>query len=223
MTLVIVAHVPTAIVISGDSRATMTTPVAPGSNIQTHVALSDSTEKVFVLYDKYAAATSGDGIVNNLPIAHYVEEFQKSHASPGTVAQLANELLTYFRNLNPIPACLFYVGGYDGPVPWVMSINVGANTSNRVNVDANGNPAYGMQWMGDIDIVNRILSQPAFQPPYNLLNQQDATDLTRHLIRSTIDQMRFEPRYPTVGGPIDTVIVTHKGVNFLVKKQLHGR
>jgi len=224
MTLIISAHVPTAIVISGDSRASIQVAVQQGANAQAQqqVVLSDSAEKVFVLYERYVAGTSGDGIINNLPIAHYVEDFQATHPCPPTVGQIATELLAYFRALNPALNTGFSIGGYDGNVPWVMTVNIANNTSVRANADAQGNLSYGMQMMGDYAVAQRLLSQPQFNPVFNLLNLQDAIDFSRHLIRSTIDQLRFEPRYPTVGGPIDTVTVTPKGVNFLVRKKLHG-
>ena len=222
MTLLIGSFVPTAIVFSADSRASLTVPAAPGANLQTQVVLSDSAEKVFVLYDKFAVAAAGAGAINNLPIAHYMEAFQSSRPCPATAQEAATQLLAYFRTLNPIPACSFFLGGYDGTVPWVLVIDVAANTLVRGNVDANGNVAYGLQVAGDTAVATRLLSQPQFNPPFNLLNKQDAIDFSRHLIRTTIDQMRFEPRFPTVGGHIDTVVVTPGTIKFLVKKELHG-
>ena len=81
MSLIIGIYVPTGIVISGDSRTTGTireqelNPQVVGQNItvQTNIKLSDSTEKVFKLFDRFGVATFGDAQINNLPIAHYVE------------------------------------------------------------------------------------------------------------------------------------------------------
>lgn len=52
------------------------------------------------------------------------------------------------------------------------------------------------------------------------MSLQDAVDFSRHLIRATIDQMRFEPKFPTVGGEIDTLLITNKIVDFLQQKSL---
>ena len=51
---------------------------------------------------------------------------------------------------------------------------------------------------------------------------QDAIDYAIHLIRTTIDSLRFEPRYPSVGGPIDVLIVTPDGMEWVQRKELTG-
>ena len=233
MSLIISVYVPTGIILSGDSRTTLTiqqqsTPATPQSPspaiVQTNVTLSDATNKVFLLFRRFGAGTFGEAIINNLPIAHYVEQFelQRSNAFPESTHQLANDLLQFFRALTPIPALGFVVAGYDGNDPWVISVNVQGDTSQRVNLNQDGQLQYGIIRGGDTAIVDRLLSQPQFNPLFNVMNLQDAVDYSRHLIRSTIDQMRFEPRFPTVGGPIDTLVVTSAGASFLICKEIHG-
>jgi hypothetical protein len=51
---------------------------------------------------------------------------------------------------------------------------------------------------------------------------QDAIDYAVHLIRTTIDTLRFEPRYPSVGGPIDVLVLTPGGMQWVQRKELHG-
>ena len=50
---------------------------------------------------------------------------------------------------------------------------------------------------------------------------QDAVDYTTHLIRTTIDELRFEPRSPSVGGPIDVLGITPSEPRFGQRKELH--
>lgn len=230
MSLIIALYVPMGIVVSGDSRTTATkrvnapNPKNPSETIQvqTNIVLSDHADKVFELYEKYGVGVFGDALVNNMPIAHYVKQFEHKYDSdpPSSTEALADNLLVYFRGLSPIPKVAFIVVGYDDNRPFVYSVNVDENSKNRCNVKTDGSSDYSIVRGGETDIVERLLSQPQFIPPFQVMNLQDAVDYSRHLIRSTIDQMRFEPRFPTVGGSIDTLIVTSTGARFLEKKDI---
>ena len=189
--------------------------------VQTNIVQSDATEKLFLLYKKYGVGTYGDAIVNNLPIGHYIEQFQAQHAVvPQNTQALANDLLAYFRTIQPIPKIGIMLTGYDGQDPWVVTVDVNGGIAKRGNVDSQNNIQYGIGRGGDTPIVDRLLSQQQFNPLFNVMSLQDAIDFSRHLIRTTIDQMRFEPRFPTVGGPIDTLVVTRHESKFLIQKSL---
>ncbi|MBL0048079.1 MAG: hypothetical protein IPP32_08305 [Bacteroidetes bacterium] len=231
MSLIIGVYVPTGIIISGDSRTTGTmqqqvpNPQAAGQNmtIQTNIKLSDSTEKVFKLFDRFGVATFGDAHINNLPIAHYIEQFEaiNSKKPPKLTADIVTLLLTYFRQLNPKLRTGLIVAGSDNNTPHVYGVDVFANTSTRHNiVSGTQTIQYGIVRGGDTDIVNRLLNNKQLLPPFEVMSLQDAVDFSRHLIRATIDQMRFEPKFPTVGGEIDTLLITNKIVDFLQQKSL---
>ena len=235
MSLLISVYVPTGIVISGDSRTTLTinqsvpaasqAPQGVSNIVLTNVVLSDATNKVFLLFGKYGVGTFGAATIANLPIAHYVEQFELSAGSNASAnpSQLAADLLQYFQTFQPVPSVGFIVAGYDGTAPWVLSVDVAGNAVSRTNFDpATAQFKYGILRGGDTAIVDRLLSQPQFNPPFQVMNLQDAIDYSRHLIRSTIDQMRFEPRFPTVGGPIDTLVITPGNPRFLVRKALRA-
>lgn len=222
-------YVPTGIVLSGDSRTTVTQTVQDQTNpnkvaIQTtNLVLSDATYKLFLLHKRFGLGIAGDALINDMPIAHYVEKYESSsQAKPPSSAQaLANDLLQYFTALNPIPDLTCIVAGYDSGDPWVMSVDAKGNATKRVNFDLQTNrPNYGIQAAGDTAVVARLLSQQQFNPPFNVMSLQDAVDFSRHLIRSTIDQLRFEPRFATVGGPIDTMLITDRETRFLSRKSL---
>jgi len=203
-------------------------PNNPGANItvQTSVVLSDAANKIFLVDKKFGVGTFGDALVQNMPIAHYIEQFQsQAGRAPATTTQgVANDLLRYFRTLNPIPNIGLIVVGYDGSDPWVVTVDVPNNATTRRNRNAqNGQIEYGILRGGDTAIVDRLLSQPQFNPPFQVMNLQDGVDFSRHLIRATIDQMRFEPRFATVGGPIDTLVITAAAADFLVQKSLTAR
>lgn len=201
------------------------TPPGTPTAVQTNVVLSDAAEKVFLVHQRFGIATFGDAIVNNMPLAHYVEEFQATQAAQTATSTLglASSLLAYMKALVPAPNAGFIVVGYDGPDPWVVGVDVSNNQVNRINGHASGTGVdYGIVRGGDSSVVNRLLSQPQFNPPFNVMNLQDAVDFSRHLIRSTIDQMRFEPRFASVGGPIDTLAVSPSKAEFLTRKKLHS-
>ena len=234
MTLIVCCFVPNGIAVSGDSRTTGTravqapqpTPGNPNATVAVHTPwiLSDSARKVFIIHDRFAVATWGEAFLHNMPIAHHVTEF--STANPlgpsTTVEQIADALMAYFRGMNPSLNTGFVVAGYDATLPFVFELGIASSHKKRWNVDpATGQPGYAVFYGGEWDIIGRLMSNPANNPPFNLLNLQDAVDLSRHLIRTAIDQMRFEPRFPTVGGHIDTITLTPARTKFLVRKELH--
>jgi hypothetical protein len=232
MSVIIAVYTPTGIVISGDSRTTGTlnqqipNPQNPQQqiNVQTMITLSNATLKVFKIFDKFGVGTFGDAMIDNLPIAHYIEQFEISNSQnqPQNTDDLVIELLNYFRQFNPIPRTGFVVGGYDNNEPYVYGVDIFNNTRHRHNFIQDQNRLdYGIVRGGDTDVINRLMNNPQRLPIFQAMNLQDGVDFSRHLIRTTIDQMRFEPAVPTVGGEIDTLIITANKTEFLYKKKLN--
>lgn len=230
MSLIIGVYTPTGIVISGDSRTTGTLAqevpnpqiVGQNINVQTNIILSDATHKVFKLFDRFGVATFGDAHIDNLPIAHHVQQFEATIQNlPSTTVELGRDILNYFRSFTPIPKTGFIIAGYDANTPFVFSIDIFNEVSQRHNLIQPQNVIdYGILRGGDVDVVNRLLNNPHRMPPFAAMNLQDAVDFSRHLIRATIDQMRFEPAIQTVGGEIDTLVITQNEAKFLYKKAL---
>lgn len=231
MSLIIAAYVPTGIVISGDSRTTGTltlqepNPAAPGQviNMQTNITLSDATNKVYKMFGRFGVATFGDAHIENLPIAHHLQQFEmRMQKPPQSTQDLMQAIHKHFRGFNPIPKMGFIVAGYDNAVPYVYGVDIWGNTNHRTNyVEQQKRLDYGIARGGDVDVVNRLLNNPQRMPPFMAMNLQDAVDFSRHLIRATIDQMRFEPAIQSVGGEIDTLIITSEKTEFLYHKALN--
>jgi hypothetical protein len=219
MTLINCVYAPTGIIMSGDSRTTLT--LTGQQNYTTNIVQSDATNKIFQVLGQFGVGTFGTAHINNLPIEHYIKEFEARNPNISTTQQLATDLLAYFRTFNPVPDVGFLVAGYSQQLPYVYSISVVNNTCIRVN-EQNQIIIYGAAWSGDIDIINRLLSQQQSNPIYDYFNLQDAIDFSRHLIRTTIDQLRFEPRFPTVGGNIDSLAITPSKSFFVAKKELRA-
>lgn len=233
MTLIIACYTPTGIAISGDSRTTgtqenhLTPPGAPTGTapitVQVPWVVSDSTRKLFCVQDRFAIATWGAAFIDGLPVGHHLNDFVLTNAATqfANAEALADALLAHFRTLAPGAVLGFLVAGYNAVEPFVFELSVADNTKLRRNWDAaNGSIAYGAFYGGDWDIVGRLIGGKV-AVPWPLMNLQDAVDITRHLIRTTIDQMKFEARVPTVGGPIETITVTATRARFLVRKELH--
>lgn len=230
MSLIIGVYIPTGIVISGDSRTTgsftqqVPNPQALGQNInvQTSLTLSDATNKIFKLFNRFGVATFGDAHIANLPIAHHIQQFEATiQTPPKTTQDLVTSILEHFRAFTPIPKTGFIVAGYDNNVPFVFSLDILNNTFQRHNlILPQSIMDYGILRGGDVDVVNRLLNNKQRMPAFTAMNLQDAVDFSRHLIRTTIDQMRFEPAVQTVGGAIDTLVITRDKTEFLYKKEL---
>lgn len=245
MSLIVTVVVPTGIVMSGDSRTsilankpvdqaeqradeqpTPPTEVRPQENadnsqpapwFQTGLPVSDSTYKVFQLFDRFGVSTCGASFIDGMPIAHHIEAYQASATQlPTTTDILANGLLGYFRAMTPAPKVWFHVAGYDNGEPWAQYVNVFSNSVERGNSATN---KYGAWWNGDFEIANRLAGGPSVKMDCSCLNVQDAVDFSRHLVRATIDQMRFELNFPTVGGPIDTLLIKPIKATFLSRKE----
>ncbi len=232
MTLIVCCYTPNGIALSADSRTTGVQaqqvpnpagPKAPAIQVQVPWVISDSTRKLFTIRDRVAVATWGDAFVGGLPISHHMNDFAQGPDADGieTTQGFADALLKKMKALGPTTHLGFLVAGYDGLIPFAIEVNVNSGSTKRWNVAPNsGSATYGAFWGGDWDIVGRLVGGNA-PVPYNAMNLQDAVDFSRHLIRTTVDQMRFEARVATVGGAIDTVTATSSRIRFVVRKELH--
>lgn len=212
MTLINAVYTPTGIIMSGDSRTT-------GNGF----VVSDATNKVFFLFNRIGITTAGNAFLNLMPIEHYIREFELNNFEEGfelTVLAISQRLLHFFEEVSPDMGVYLMVSGYDDHVPYLYDMDTfGGNGVQRLNIDDNGKIQYGAFWNGDTEIVSR-LAIGGLTPLFVAMNIQDAIDYSRHLIRTTIDQLRFEPRFPTVGGEIDTLLIIPEGGNFVCKKGL---
>jgi hypothetical protein len=232
MSLIIAVYVPTGIALSGDSRTTATRqeeqpdPNNPTTTIrvQTNIVLSDAAEKIFLLKNnRIGVGTFGDAIVDNMPAGHQIEQYDLEQQAIDSPEEAACGLLARFRGFQPTPRVGLVVIGYHEGRPWVLAVDVHNNQVNRLNwIEERQAIDFGIARGGDSAVVKRLLSEPRFNPAFNVMSLQDAVDYSRHLIRSTIDQVRFEPRFPTVGGEIDTVVLTPREGRFLIRKELRA-
>lgn len=229
MSLVIAVFVPTGIVLAADSRTTMqstaTKTTSGGTEVvHTPLVLSDSAYKVFALPNSgVGLLTYGDAILRDLPVESYVKRFAEvNDRSNRKTVEMAQLLHQYFREYTPENRALFILAGYDDEsgvgVPHVYTVDTGnPDGVRRSNVDRDGRLQYGVLRGGDTSVVDRLIS-PDTLPPFHLMPLPDAVDYARYLVETTILTLRFEPRFPSVGGPVDVLSMTADSMRFLQRK-----
>jgi hypothetical protein len=235
MSLVVTVYVPSGIVMAADSRTSVLRSEEREQEsgekvmVQNQLVLSDNAYKVVALESIGAGVSVYDaGVINNQPVDSHVHRFEEEEIAPEDDAVSCSEkFLVYFQGRHPNVPIGFHVAGYRvedrASVPYVF---VGHTTkqpgARRVNVDKEGKVVqYGVVRSGDIRVVNRLIDK-SHLPLFAAMPLQDAVDYAVHLIRTTIDTMRFEPRFPGVGGAIDVLVVQPSGMRWVQRKELRG-
>ncbi len=233
MSLVATVYVPSGIVMAGDSRMTVLRSEdrvegEQKTRVQQQLVLSDNAYKVVALRSIGAGVSVYDaGVINNQPVDSHVHRFEEEAITPeDDVISAGEKFLQYFQGNFPNVNVGFHISGYRQEnrtrAPYVF---VGHTTREpgvrRVNVSQEGQVQYGILRSGDILVVNRLIDQ-SHLPLFAAMPLQDAVDYAVHLIRATIETMRFEPRFPSVGGPIDVLVVTPAEMHWVQRKELRG-
>lgn len=233
MSLVVTVYVPSGIVMAADSRMSVMRTEDRTENedkykVQQQLVLSDSAYKVVELQKVAAGISVYDaGVIDNQPVDSHVRRFEEEALTPGdNVLSVAEKFLQYFKEKHPNAGVGFHVGGYriegKASVPYVL---VGHTTREpqvrRVNAKEDKTLQYGIGRAGDVLVANRLIDEKNL-PLFDAMPLQDAVDYAVHLIRTTIDTLRFEPRYPSVGGAIDVLVVKPDGMQWVQRKHLRG-
>jgi hypothetical protein len=233
MSLALTVYVPAGIVMAADSRTVFTRREERDSNgqrvaVEQNLVLSDNAYKVIGLRKvPVGVVTYGTAIIENRMVDSHVAAFEEAALGPkDDIEAVARKLVDYFREQAPKVTVGFYVAGYrdegDRAVPYVFH----CHTTNepyvrRINQDDSGKVGFGVARGGDTLIANRLIVKDHL-PLFSAMPLQDAVDYAIHLIRTTIDELRFEPRFPSVGGPIDVLIITPSELRFVQRKELRG-
>lgn len=236
MSLVVTVFIPEGVVMAGDSRLTLTyqerrKESEPPMTVEYQVVLSDNAYKIVALEKAGASgvgiATFGSTIIDNMPVARYVRRFERSEVREGdSVATIAERMLNYFQTRFPDVSIGFHVCGYqyeaEYRVPHVYFCHTTKDGKlQRWNADEHGELKYGLIRSGDTHVIDRLIDTKAL-PIFSAMPLQDAIDYAIYLIRTTIDTLRFEPKFPSVGGPIDVLVITSTRMQFVQKKELRG-
>ncbi len=233
MSLVVTVYVPSGIVMAADSRTTVLRSEereedGRKTKVQQQIVLSDNAHKIVALPSIGVGISLYDaGVINNQPVDSHVHRFEEEAITPeDDVVSCGEKFLSYFQANHPNVPVGFHIAGYrrenrtSTPFAFVGHTTKQENVR-RVNVSDDGKVQYGILRSGDIQVVNRLIEKSQL-PLFAAMPLQDAVDYAVHLIRTTIDTMRFEPRFPGVGGAIDVLAVTPSEMRWVQRKELHG-
>jgi len=229
LSLVVAVFVPTGIVLAADSRTIIqTTQVKQEKSgtetVHTPLVLSDASFKLFALPNSgVGILTHGDAILKDLPVESYIKRFaEQNDRSSNDAQQMASLLHDYFRTSAPGSRALFIVAGYNdegGIVCRTSTPSIRCNPMARAarTSTRRSRLQYGVLRGGDTAVVDRLIT-PESLPPFHLMPLPDAVDYARYLIETTILTLRFEPRFPSVGGPVDVLTISADSMRFMQRK-----
>ncbi len=249
MSLIITTYVPEGIATASDSRQSIRiegkTP--DGKNLPAIETISsDSVYKTFLLekIDKsnkplfqVGVSVFGDSNLGGVPTAHHIKKFSEEELDEqDDVESIPEKLVKYFYKQFPKANTGFHVMGYkknekSASIPYIYSCQIIKKEIRRLNFK--DRILYGASWSGQGDILGGIL-QPSLLPRPNgqiipmqkapiiwdAMTLQDAIDFCVYGIRTTIDTIRFQARPKNVGGPIDVLVITPDGANWISRKKL---
>lgn len=226
---------------ASDSRLSLNTTNKQDGNTVVNISVgqSDSSYKTFLIKDnRVGISTYGAADIKGVPIAGYIESFIAGQVvQTDSPEQVANKLLTYFKQLAGPPKTFFLVAGYrqdagKEPEQYVYTVSVTDNNVSRVNKS----DQQGAQWGGENDILSRLilsvgllddqgqLLHPAPHSPilWQFFTLQDAIDFAKYAIQVTIDSFKFQPRPKTVGGAVDILVIKPNEAFWVQRKELHA-
>jgi hypothetical protein len=196
--------------------------------VRQQIVLSDSANKVVDLPRVGTGVSLYDAaVINNQPADSHLHAFAEQQLTAADdVITVADRFLNHFRHNFSKVGVGFHMAGYrvegKASMPYVL---VGHTTQQdnvrRVNATDEGQVQYGVVRAGDVLVANRLIDKKHL-PLFAAMPLQDAVDYAVHLIRTTINTLRFEPRFPSVGGPIDVLVVRPDGMEWVQRKQLRG-
>jgi len=233
MALVVSVYVPSGIVMAADSRLIVRRTEDREENgvkvrAEQHLVFSDNSNAVVRLRRvPFGVSVYDAGVINNETIESHVYRFESEVLDEGDdIDAVADKLMAYFQHRHPGIAVGFHLAGYRtqgrSREPVVLVGHTTRETKiRRVNAGESGEAQYGVVRAGDTTVANRLID-PKHLPLFAAMPLQDAIDYAIHLIRTTIETLRFEPRFPTVGGPIDVLVIRPDGPRWIQRKDLHG-
>ena len=238
MTLVVTTYVPEGIVMASDSRQSITISNKDndGKDLNIEIINSDSVTKIFLLEKQsMGISTFGQDFHTGIPMASYIRQFSEEIVNDTddveTVArELVNFIIKDFGKIN----CGFHVCGYKKEEkmisPYVFHCYIGDGKVIRTNIDDNGSIIYGTIWGGQTDVLesllipiygsNKEILRNAFPIKWRAMALQEAIDFSIFAINTTINIMKFQARFKSVGGAIDILIITPHEGKFIQKKKL---
>lgn len=236
MSLAISVYVPSGIVMCTDSRVSgVLSRKEEGkdgsvAHIHERIVFSDSAQKLIIFEDAGVAVSTFDtAIVEKYPVEHHLKRFMELE-QPGKdtpIEEIMRKLVGFFKGRFANTGVGFHMAGYrpEGTqhVPYVFSGHTLAEPNpTRRNCNDLDEVVYGITRSGETLVTNRLIDVNS-TPVFDAMPLQDAVDYAKFLMRTTIDALHFEPRFPSVGGPIDLLVITPHRMQFVECKLLYDQ
>ena len=182
--------------------------------------ISRSSPKLCVMKDNnIAIANCNESKTRNTgeSIIPYLEYFTRKNYYDNPRA-CAEGLLNFFQGIDPSMGAVFHVCGYNPegkiPVPEFWYVNVAGNKAEKIA----GHMQYGICFCG----ANGYFSQYKAEIDKNLihLTLQDAVDITIFAVEMSMKLERFIKMTEHIAPPIDLLVITQKGVEWIQNKTL---
>ncbi len=233
MSLIVTVYVPSGIVMAADSRMLVRrseerTEGEKTVRIEHNIVVSDNANSVVPLRSvPFGVSLYDQSLIAGQPVESHIQRFEADDIDPeDDIDATADKLMAFLQGRQANVSVGMHVAGYRKQgrtsIPVVLvGHTVKETTLRRVNLSEGGEVRYGIVRAGDVSVANRLID-PKSLPLFAAMPIQDAVDYAVHIIRTTIDTLRFEPRPPTVGGPIDVLAITPEGTRWVQRKELHG-
>lgn len=235
MSLAISIYVPSGIIMTTDSRISgvlTRNDTRDGAQTRVHerIVFSDSAQKLMIFEEAGVAISTFDtAIVEKYPVEHHLRRFMELETpkKDAPVEDITRKLISYFKGRFANTGVGFHVAGFrqEGTqhVPYLFSCHTVAEpTPTRRNSNDGDEAVYGITRSGETQITNRLIDASS-TPVFDAMPLKDAVDYARFLMITTVDALRFEPRFPSVGGPIDILVLTPQGMRFIQRKAIYDQ
>jgi hypothetical protein len=216
MSIITCVYVPEGIVMSADSRLTVSKDY--GNGRAEICILSDNSQKLFKLTKAPIGISScGEIILNQKMISDFLRLFEIEKVNEGdNVEQIARKLNEYAQSFLAANRVEFLIAGYFEDKPYVYHLCNGQIVQKNNN---NGKLFYGASWRGETLATYKLFSgEPQTRLCFDLMPLRDAIDFSEFIVELTIKYQRFEDNSATCGGPIDTLVITKDKVSFTKHK-----
>jgi len=219
MSIITAIYVPEGIAMSADSRLTGNRETENGDFY--NYTVSDNNQKIVLLKTVNVGISScGDAIIGDKTVVDFLRIFEiKVVQSDDNVESVANKMFSYLKDLNVTNSVLFFIGGYKDDEPHVYYVR--SDMIERYNYDKTNNSiTYGGCFEGQREAIDKAFGgDNQIQINWYIMPLKDAIEISRFFVEFTIKYQAFEnTKVATCGGPIDTLVITRDGAEFIKHK-----
>lgn len=234
MSLAISIYVPSGIVMATDSRISGVltrneeSPDGSVTRVQERIVFSDSAQKLLIFEEAGVAISTFDtAIVEKYPVEHHLRRFMELEQPQEDIAveEITRKLVGFFKGRFANAGVGFHVAGYRQQgaqqIPYVYSCHTLAEAMPTWrNANDDDEVVYGITRSGETQVTNRLIDANS-TPVFDAMPLQDAVDYTLFLMETTVNALRFEPRFPSVGGLLDVLVITPQKMQFVQRKAIY--